>query len=155
MPKTDVARIRWVQTSTDMPAIMEIEGENPDPWTQEEFEEQLRQRNCVGEVCEIRGQIAGFLVYEFKKSVNTIANIAVRKDCRRALVGSFLVDKLIRTMYNSKRDSIELAIRESNLPGLYFFKSLGFQATGIYREMYDNGDDGIAMEYLRGQKTGV
>ena len=152
--KTDIARIRWL-IRDDMPAIMDIENENPEPWTAEEFEEQLRQRNCVGEVCEIKGQIAGFLIYEFKKSTNTIINIAVKKDCRRALIGSYMVDKLIRTTHNSKRDSIELTIQESNLPGLYFFKSMGFQATGIYRDLYENGDDGIAMEYLRGQKTGV
>ena len=140
--------IRWM-VRADMPVVLEIEGRNVQPWTEEEFLRRLRQRNCIGMVAEWNGKVVGFMVYELEKFKLVLTNFAVHWRYRRRDVGRAMVEKLKSKLSSCRRTRICLAIRESNLRGQLFFRSQGFQAVGVERGWCEaTGEDAYAMWYL-------
>lgn len=74
--KIDV-QIRWM-IRRDMPEVIDIEqGAFQFPWTEEDFLNSLKQRNCIGMVAEVRDRIVGFMVYE--PSEESIARFELRR----------------------------------------------------------------------------
>ena len=141
--------IRWM-IRRDMPEVLAIENASfPIPWTEEEFIDCLKQRNCIGMVAERHERIAGFMIYELLKSQLHVLNFAVNPTCRRQQIGSQMVDKLISKLSQQRRTEIVLEVRERNLAAQLFFKRCGFWSTGIIREYYDDTDED-AYQFVRG-----
>ncbi len=140
-------RVRWM-IRRDMPEVMRIENQSfDDPWTTEQFIGCLRTRNVIGMVAELDDRVVGYMVYEFHKNRLHLKNFAVDFDFRRKGVGRAMVQKLISKLGN-QRDRLMLEVRESNLPGQLFFRSLGFRAEAIVDQPFDNCDeDGYLMVY--------
>lgn len=141
-------RIRWM-IKRDMPEVLAIEQASFDtPWTEEDFLNALRQRNCIGMVAEAQENLVGFIVYELYKTQVAVLNLAVHPDYRRRGVGRQMVERLISKLTQHRRDKITLEVRERNLPAQLFFKALGFQAVRVLREYYpDTGEDAYVMQY--------
>jgi ribosomal-protein-alanine N-acetyltransferase len=140
--------IRWM-IRRDMPEVLNIEqGSFEFPWSEEDFIRCLRQRNCIGMVAEHESRIVGFMIYELHKNQLHILNFAVRPDYRRRSVGRQMGSKLIGKLSQQRRNRITLEVRETNLAAQIFFRRLGFRATSVLRDFYDDTtEDAYVMHY--------
>jgi ribosomal-protein-alanine N-acetyltransferase len=133
----------------DMPEVLAIEHASQDsPWCEEEFLRVLRQRNCIGMVAEHGERIVGFMIYELHKSRLQVLNFAVHTDARRQGVGRQMVAKLLGKLSSHRRTRINLLVRESALGAQLFYRSQGFKATEVVRELFeDTAEDGYHLQY--------
>jgi ribosomal-protein-alanine N-acetyltransferase len=137
--------IRWM-IRRDMSDVLEIErGCFEFPWTEEDFIRCLRQRNCIGMVAEYNEKIVGFMVYELHKDHLHVLNFAVHAELQKQGVGRHMVKKLVSKLSHQRRNRIMLEVRETNLAAQLFFRSLGFRATSVLRDVYD---DSVEDAYL-------
>jgi ribosomal-protein-alanine N-acetyltransferase len=140
--------IRWM-IRRDLPSVMGIESASFEfPWTEDEFVRCLRQRDCIGMVAEYAEQVVGFMIYEMQRTRIHVLSFAVHPDYRRQTVGSAMVQKLVSKLAYQRRNRIILEVRETNLAAQLFFKSLGFRATGVLRNFYeDSTEDAFLMQF--------
>lgn len=148
--------IRWM-IRRDMPEVLQIEQDSHDyPWMEEDFLHCLRQRNCIGMVAEIGEQVVGFMIYELHKVRLHILNFAVHPGQRRHRVGTQMVQKLISKLSSHRRNCITLEIRETSLESQLFFRTVGFCATSVLRDHFDDtGEDAYMMQYRYPQAEAV
>jgi len=86
--------IRWM-IRRDMPEVLQIERHSFDyPWTEDDFFNCLRQRNCIGMVAEHGDRVVGFMIYELHKTRIHVLNFAVAEAHRHCGVGSQMIAKL-------------------------------------------------------------
>ena len=140
--------IRWM-IRRDMPEVLSIESHSFEfPWTEEDFINCLRQRNCIGMVAEHDDHVVGFMIYELNKTRIRVLNFAVSEKFRRRGAGSQMMAKLIGKLSSQKRSRITLEVRETNLPAQLFFRTVGFRAVSVLRQFYaDTPEDAYLMQY--------
>ncbi|QVL32328.1 GNAT family N-acetyltransferase [Telmatocola sphagniphila] len=150
--------IRWLIRS-DLSRVLEIERDCFDnPWDADDFNACLRQRNCIGQVAEIRSvpgglpdRVLGFMIYELEKETIRVRNFAVDSQARRTGVGTALVGRLFRKLGRFgevRRSRIAVILRESNLDAQSFYRHFGFKAVKVLRAFYqDTGEDGYELVY--------
>ena len=140
--------IRWM-IRRDMAEVLDIERESFEfPWFEEDFIRCLRQRNCIGMVAEHGERVVGFMIYELHKTRLHILNFAVTDNLRHRGIGRQMAEKLISKLSSQRRTRISLEVRETNLPAQLFFKNVGFRATDVLREYYDDSpEDAYVMQY--------
>jgi ribosomal-protein-alanine N-acetyltransferase len=133
----------------DMSDVLSIERSSFDhSWTEEDFLQCLRQRNCIGMVAEQNDRVTGFMIYELHKSRLHLLNFAVAPSYRRTGVGAQMVSKLIGKLTSHRRSRISLAVRERNLDAQLFFRALDFRAVRVLRNYYeDTAEDAFLMEF--------
>ena len=140
--------IRWM-IRRDMPEVLAIEGGCFDhPWTEEDFLQALRQRNCIGMIAEHEERVIGFMIYELHRSRLHLLNFGVSPEFRKIGVGRQMIQKLVTKLSHHRRTRVTLAVREGNLPAQLFFRSQKFVAVKVLRGFYgDNGEDAYFMHY--------
>ncbi len=140
--------IRWM-IRRDMPEVLDIESQCFEfPWSDEDFVRCLRQRNCIGMVAEHEERVIGFMIYELHKDHLHILNFAVHEFFRRRGVGSTMMSKLVNKLSHQRRTKISLEVRETNLDAQLFFRGLGYRATCVLRDFYeDTTEDAYLMQY--------
>ncbi|MFO1022082.1 MAG: ribosomal protein S18-alanine N-acetyltransferase [Planctomycetales bacterium] len=141
-------QVRWM-IRRDMADVLEIERESFEyPWSEEDFLNCLRQRNCIGMVAEHEGRVVGFMIYELFKAKLHVMSFAVANRLRRTSIGSQMIEKLINKLSQQRRHSISLEVRETNLKAQLFFQKQGFRAVSVLRDFYeDTLEDAYQMEY--------
>lgn len=142
-------RIRWLIRG-DMDSILKIETENfSNPWTSSDFSSMLRERNCIGLVAEVEEELLGYAIYLLQRGYLEILNIAVKKGFQNLGVGTAILNKA-KSKLTGDRRRIKVAIRESNLVALNWFKKRGFFAYNLVPNYWaDCDEDAIVMEYFR------
>ncbi|MCH2127564.1 MAG: ribosomal protein S18-alanine N-acetyltransferase [Pirellulaceae bacterium] len=145
--------IRWM-IRRDMPEVLEIENSSFEfPWTEDDFIRCLRQRNCIGMVAEYDGRVVGFMIYELHKTRLHILSFAVHEEFQRNGVGRQMANKLIGKLSPQRRTRILLEVRETNLSAQLFFRNVGFRATTVLKDFYDDTtEDAYLMSYEYGVK---
>jgi len=141
--------IRWM-IRRDMPEVLDIEDNSFEyPWSEEDFVNCLRQRNCIPMISESNKNIInGYMIYELHKKRLHILNFAVDQEYRRRGIGTQMITKLQGKLSHQKRTRLLIEVRERNLPMLKFLKSQGFRATNVLRDFYeDTTEDAYLMEY--------
>lgn len=147
------AHIRWM-IRRDMRDVLAIEKDSFEfPWDEEDFIRFLRGRNCIGMVAEIEhpwdGRVLSYVCYEIDGDQIEIVNLAVAPPARRRGVGRQMVEKLVSKLHEKRRRRIVVSVRESNLPAQLFFQQLGFRATAVLRNNYDESpEDAYLMQFL-------
>lgn len=143
-----LVHLRWM-IRRDMPEVANIEQESFEfPWSEEDFVRTLRRRTIIGMVAEDDRGVWGFAIYELLPKRIHILNMAVAHSCRRCGVGRQIVEKLIKKLSQHRRTRLSLEVRETNLVAQKFFQSLGFKATGVLRDYYeDSPEDAYKMVY--------
>lgn len=157
MDRTELrVHIRWM-IRRDMTEVLQIEDASHDyPWSEEDFLRALRQRNCIGMVAELGDKVVGFMIYELHKSKLHILNFAVHPNLRRRAVGTQMVKKLIGKLSSHRRNAITLEVRERHLDLQLFFRQVGFKATRVIREYFDDsGEDAYLMHYHFGAESAI
>lgn len=133
--------ISWL-IRAEMPEILVIENESFEfPWSEEDFEKCLVQRNNIGMVARLDGELAGFMIYELTKDRLSLSNFAVGKEHRRKGVGTAMVEKLVSKLSPQRRKHIDVFLRESNLAAQVFFKKNGFFWEETLKGMYEETDE--------------
>jgi [ribosomal protein S18]-alanine N-acetyltransferase len=124
--------VRWL-IRHDMKQVLAIEEDcfSWDAWTKQDIEGLLCDRNTIGMVCDIGGDVFGFMLYEMHKHSLVLLNIAVHPDYWRCGVGTELINKLKAKL--NRRKTIEAFVDEYNDLAIPFFASQGFKAMGIAR----------------------
>lgn len=151
MPTTTV-NARWMIRG-DMPRVLQIEQESfTDPWTPQDFNIVLGDRQTIGLVAEMGEKLLGYAVYRIRVRSIHLLTIAVDPLYRRRKVGAFLVDHLKQKLGHKKgRTRIYLEVDETNLQGQLFFRAQAFKATRVLRNFFDLGygiiHDAYRMEY--------
>lgn len=142
------AHIRWM-IRRDMADVLQIENQSFEfPWCEDDFIRSLQQRNCIGMVAELEGQIVGFMVYELHKTQIHVMNFAVSQHARRRGIGSQMLTKLVSKLSSQRRTRIVLEVRETNLAAQMFFRASNFRAVSVLREFYeDTPEDAYIMEF--------
>ena len=140
--------IRWL-VSRDMAEVLDIEQESFEyPWSEEDYQRCLRSRNCIGMVAEYHGEVVGYMIYELAKNKIQLLNMATAKQYRRSGVATQMVAKLIGKLTLQRRNRITFEIRETNLPAQLFFRTVGFRATQILPNYYEQmQEDAYFMQY--------
>ena len=83
-------------------------------------------------------------------------NFVVRSDVRLRSVGRQMVEKLVGKLSVQRRNRISLEVRETNLAAQLFFRSLGFVATGVLRDHYDDTtEDAYSLAFRYGWESKV
>ena len=99
----------------------------------------------VGEVAD---SVVAFMIYELHRTRLHVLNFAVRRSHRRLGIGTQMLDKLAAKLSPERRNRIVLEVRERNLPAQIFFRSLGYRATSVLKDFYqDTTEDAYLMQY--------
>ena len=140
--------IRWM-IRRDMHDVLDIENEGFEfPWSEDDFINCLRQRNCIGMVADHADRAVGFMIYELHKTRLHVLNFAVARDARRRGVGTQMLAKLRGKLSDQRRNRILLEVRETNLAAQLFFREEGFKAVNVLRGYYaDTPEDAYLMQY--------
>ncbi len=140
--------IRWM-IRRDMHEVLDIEGAGFEfPWSEDDFINCLRQRNCIGMVADYADRVVGFMIYELHKTRLHVLNFAVASEARRRGVGTQMLGKLRGKLSDQRRNRILLEVRETNLAAQLFFRDAGFKAVSVLRGYYaDSPEDAYLMQY--------
>ena len=135
-------KIRWM-IRRDMFAVMDLERRcSLNPWTEDYIVACLRQRNTIGMVIEDEDEnVIGYMVYQLYKYRLRVLNVAIDPDYQRQGHGLALICYLIAKLSPDRRNRITVDVRDGNLPAQLFFKSLGFRAVAVLKDMYADCDD--------------
>jgi ribosomal-protein-alanine N-acetyltransferase len=146
--------VRWM-VRRDFPEVLAIEQACFEfPWKEEDFIHCLQQRNCIGMVAEYEGHVIGFMIYEVPKNRIHLLNIATTPEFQRRGVAGQMIQKLVSKLANQRRSRIVLEVRETNLPALVFFRALGFRATVVIKNFYeDMNEDAYVLQYRLHDQT--
>lgn len=106
------------------------------PWSKTSFENSINSKGTLFIVAEKENEIIGYLgIYFFSEDAD-ISNVAVKKEYRkkhigRALLEYVLVEAKIRGVKN-----VTLEVRETNVPAIRLYESMGFHEAGIRKNYY-------------------
>lgn len=140
--------VRWM-IKRDLVRVMAIERVSFEfQWSEEEFRNYLRTRNCIGLVVECDEQVVGYAVCELLSDRIHVLNFAVAPEWRRRGVGRQLVAKLKEKLSAHRRTRLVLEVRERNLDAQRFFRAMGFRAVAVLRGHYhDSPEDAYVFRY--------
>lgn len=139
--------IRWM-VRRDMAEVLAIEEDVfDDPWSEDIFIRELRQRNVIGFVAEREARIAGVLVYDLSPKRIDIINIGIRRDLWRSGVGRAFISKLFDKLSLNGRSQITANVRETNLLAQIFFRSMGFKCNGVLADHFELSTGGFEDAY--------
>ncbi len=140
--------VRWM-IRRDMPEVVAIERESFEfSWSEEDFTHCLRQRNCIGMVAEMADSVVAFMIYELHRTKLHMLNFAVLRSHRRLGIGTRMMDKIVAKLTPDRRGRIVLEVRETNLAAQLFFRRLGFRATTVLKDFYqDSTEDAYMMQF--------
>ena len=126
-------------TAGDLPAIAAIQQASPEASTWEPLD-----YDCF--VVTRDGEVAGFLVTrQTAPGECEILNLAVHPSFRRRGIARMLVNQTLR----AAPGEWFLEVRESNIAGIFFYRSLGFDSVGRRENYYNNPSEAaIVMRFF-------
>lgn len=146
--KSETSYIRWM-IRRDLPFVLNIEQASFEfPWTEDEFIQCLRQRECIGMVAERNEDVLGYMIYELHRSRIHLASFAVHPNFLRQGIGRSMIEKLIAKLEFQRRNRITTEVRETNLTAQLFLRKMGFIAHNIRKNAYEmTSEDAYDMIY--------
>lgn len=130
----------------DLPNVVEIERHSHlHPWSYALFERELDNSVSRLIVCELDGEIVGYLcVWEVAGEVE-IHNVATARHWQRRGVGAFLLNNLLSDLVVRQVATVFLEVRPSNLAAITLYEKFGFQVSNCRRGYYHDGEDALLM----------
>ncbi len=128
-----------LSNESDYFAISEIEKQCfSAPWSQNAISEFAALQNNLIIVCEISGEICGYITASIVLDEVQIANVAVKENFRNMHIGSALLQKLIDISKDKNCLTITLEVRGSNTPAVKLYEKFGFSKVGERKNFYKN-----------------
>lgn len=104
------------------------------PWSKADLKAQIDNKNSHFLVALDGDTVAGYMGLQIIEKEGYVTNIAVLPQYRRQGIAHCLV---IKSMKN-EMDFITLEVRQSNIPAISLYASLGFERIGERRNFYQN-----------------
>lgn len=125
----------------DMNSLVRIDQETMlHPWDADTFREMVHKPSTYALIGEVDDRVAGYLLYEKRKTQIILVRMAVCLRMQRQGIGTVLLTRIKGTFPMVTR------LRETNLPALMFFKKNLFRAAQIIRGHYGD-EDAIVMQW--------
>ena len=140
--------LRPLDASTDFYRILCIGQTAFDfPFTEDEYQSQLRAWRCQAVVAEHDGKIVAWLIGERDRDSFDLWSMAVEPSALRAGVGRQLVDWCKQAAAEAGCSNITLKVRERNLSAQLFFAACDFKAVKVLTNFYPQKEDAFVMEW--------
>ena len=132
----------------DLPAMAELEASEAmgSQWRLAQLEEELHRTHAQVLVAVSNDQFLGHAIAWLIAEELEIMTIAVCPQYRRKGIGQALLSHLLNLPH--RRSLLEL--RAQNHSAHAFYTSVDFQAVGLRKAYYRNGDDAVLMERKNG-----
>lgn len=129
----------------DALAMYELEKESfSHPWRLEEFISDLSSNEAANYLlAEKDGQILAYAGLWSVIDEGHIVSVAVRKGYRKQGLGTLLMRQLLKQDPALKAFTLE--VKETNLPAIRMYESLGFKYAGKRKKYYKSGEDAVIM----------
>lgn len=134
--------------SSDAGWMYEIELDNfPAPWDDKSFAKDIWQDPFhVLVETSFAGEGRGYLIYQIVMPEIHLLNLAVRRDCQRSGIASYLLGQFHSLLAEQGNQTVFLELRESNLAALALYGNFGYKLLGKRRSYYsDNHEDALVM----------
>ena len=115
-------------------------------WNYNVFKSELENGNSKYLIAKINGKIVGFAGIIPIVDEADISNIVVHKDFRNKHIGSYLLEALLNLATSLNLKTINLEVRESNIPAIKLYEKFGFEVCGLRKKYYDNIENAILMK---------
>ena len=139
LKKETRGHIRWA-IRRDLESMLDLESITKDPLTEDDILNNLRQRNVIAKVLEIREysqkpadyythgdeEIAGYMIYSLHKEFLVLERLIVDPKHRKKGFGKQMIEKLIGKLSHHRRIYIEANFYEEYLEVGAFLKKCGF-----------------------------
>ena len=113
-------------------------------WSMDSLTSQLQKADSRCTVAVEDDRIVGFLAFEQILDEGSIVEVAVHPDHRRKGIAKELIRSALSD--NSLKE-IFLEVRESNIPAIRLYESLGFEQIGVRKGYYDDPkEDAVVMK---------
>lgn len=119
----------------DVAEIYKIENECfSTPWSENSIAESIENENTILYIAELDGKTAGYMGVQIFSGEGYVTNVATLKKFRRMGVAKALIKEVMK----NEMEFLTLEVRQSNIPAISLYKSLGFVEVGkrprFYRE---------------------
>ncbi|MGQ0537621.1 MAG: ribosomal protein S18-alanine N-acetyltransferase [Gemmatimonadaceae bacterium] len=137
-----VITLRTAQAG-DLDAVTAIERESfSDAWSEGSFRSLLGRREVTFVVAVVArdgvDEVAGYAVAYFAADQGEITNLAVKHECRRAGLGTRLLEFVTREAIRRGAASIWLEVRESNTAARALYRAHGYHEVGRRARYYEH-----------------
>jgi ribosomal-protein-alanine N-acetyltransferase len=135
----------------DIPEMMAIERDSsPNPWSEGMFLNELATpiaRLLIARATgDVRGSIAGYIVYWRIDDEIHLQDIAVRRDLRRRHIAFRLLAEAVSMECAKGACKATLEVRRTNRPAQQLYEKFGFSVQGLRKGYYtDTGEDALIM----------
>ena len=117
---------RWM-IRRDMPEVLRIEQLNGQHWGEEDFIDNLRQRNCIGMVLESQENVVGFVVYSLFKTHLTILKLLVHPEWDQARCFTSILNRMKEKVgKHSHREHLDMVLFPDDFESMAMFSKNGF-----------------------------
>ena len=136
-------------TFADLPRLAELEKEcfAHSPWSLQMLKESISLPSVYKTCIEINGMVEAYLIVGYNDWESEIFTIGVSNNCRRQGLAKTLLQNLKDFCLQTKKESIFLEVRKSNISAQQLYVSFGFKQIAIRKNYYENTEDAIIMEY--------
>lgn len=135
-------------TSDDLPAIVAIESAvHAYPWKHGHFADALKAGNATL-VLEADREVIGYAIIMIVLDEANLLNISIAKRYQRQGFGRQLLQQVVALSQSKQCKDLFLEVRESNLPAIALYESMGFNEMSIRRNYYpaqDGREDAVLM----------
>lgn len=124
-----------------------------DPWNEKNFESELSHNDyAYMYVLEENGVILGYAGFWLSYEYATITKVSINPALQNRGLGFYLFNKIIEIAKELGATSFSLEVRESNLIAQKLYKKAGYQAVGMRKGYYSDGENAIVMIYEEGEE---
>lgn len=116
-----------------------------DPWSPEQFWQELAQPTRTYLVAESDGEVVGYAGTFSTPPDADIQTVGVRSDQQGRGIARLLVTELLATVEAHGATHTLLEVRADNTRALALYESLGFERISIRRHYYPDGGDAVIM----------
>lgn len=122
---------------TDLDEVLQIEAATFScPWTRDAFEDSLKIEHTNYLVVSDGDEIAGYCGYYQAFEEANIVNVAVKAAARRRGIARAMLKQLMAEGRKNGITNFILEVRQSNIPAIHLYESLGFIEVGIRKHFY-------------------
>ena len=133
-------------TISDLNGVLAVENAcYPVPWTSRQFVDELENPISSILVCEIAGEIAGFICYWLIAGEMQILNVATAPQMQQQGIGERLLNQAFSACQQVDLTSAWLEVRAGNSGAIRLYQRHGFEQNGIRRGYYRDGEDALLM----------
>ena len=115
-------------------------------WSLDSLSSELNKPDSACTVAVEDDRVIGFLAFEQILDEGSIIEVAVHPDCRRRGVARGLITG---AMADNSVKEIYLEVRESNIPAISLYKSLGFEQIAMRRDYYSHPKENALIMMLK------